>query len=73
MEKRLMSDKMKPVTPSASIARPANVADHSSPALPEGSADNAGRPYQKAIDLKDLTDEERHQLTKLLEAELARL
>jgi hypothetical protein len=72
MEKRLMSDKMKPVTSSASIERPANIAGHSSPALSKDSADT-GRPYQEAIALKDLSNDERDQLGDLLEAELSRL
>ena len=72
MEKRLMSDKMKPVTSSASTALPANVADHSSPTLSKDGADT-GRPYQEAIAVDDLSSDERDQLGDLLEAELSRL
>jgi hypothetical protein len=70
MEKRLVSDKMKPVTPSAIFARHAD--NHSSPALSEDGADT-GRPYQEAIAVDDLSSDERDQLGDLLEAELSKL
>lgn len=67
-----MSDKMKPVILSASFARHSDVADHSSPPLSQGCADTAGRPYQKAIAVDDLSSDERDQLGDLLEAELSK-
>lgn len=72
MEKRLMSDKMKPVTSSASIERPADVADHSSPTLSKVGP-GTGRPYQEAIAINDLSNDERDLLGDLLEAELSKL
>ncbi len=67
-----MTGKMKFVTSFDVITARSGLSCSSAPANLQRSGDGGHRPHQKAVDVNDLTLQERDELARLLETELAR-
>jgi len=68
-----MAATMKFVTSYAGFAERAGVVRASASVKSRRDTDAGSRPHQKALDVNDLTQQERDELAGLLEAEIARL